>query len=175
MSEEIIIETERLYLRKFVPLEDAAFFVELVNSPKWLKFIGDRKIHTEEAAIKSLTERTLKMYEEHGHGGYVIIEKSSGTRVGNAGLYKRPIFEHADVGYALLPQFEGKGYAFEASQGAIQHARDLKMKYVYGITVAYHQRSIHLLEKLGLKFEKFFRMENDPEELSLYGMSLGNG
>ena len=173
--EEIVLETERLYLRKFIPEEDAAFFVELVNSPKWLRFIGDRNIHTEEAAIKSLTERALKSYEEHGYGGYVIIEKTSGQKVGNAGLYRRPIFEHADVGYALLPQFEGKGYAFEAAQGVVQFARGLKMKHIYGITVAYHTRSVHLLEKLGLKFERVFRMEGDPEELSLYGMPLENG
>lgn len=172
MKEEIILETERLYLRKCIPEKDALFFMELVNSPGWLKYIGDRNIHTEEAAIKYLNDRVLKGYADHGYGGYTIIEKSSGKPVGNSGLYKRPVLDHADVGYALLPEFHGKGYAFEAASAVMNYAKQLGMTRVHAITVAYNERSIHLLTKLGLKFEKLFRMEGDPEELSLYTIDL---
>lgn len=172
MKEEIILETERLYLRKCIPEKDALFFMELVNSPGWLKYIGDRNIHTEEAAIKYLNDRVLKGYADHGYGGYTIIEKSSGKPVGNSGLYKRPVLDHADVGYALLPEFHGKGYAYEAASAVMNYAKQLGMTRVHAITVAYNERSIHLLTKLGLKFEKLFRMEGDPEELSLYTIDL---
>lgn len=172
MKEEIILETERLYLRKCIPEKDALFFMELVNSPGWLKYIGDRNIHTEEAAIKYLNDRVLKGYADHGYGGYTIIEKSSGKPVGNSGLYKRPVLDHADAGYALLPEFHGKGYAYEAASAVMNYAKQLGMTRVHAITVAYNERSIHLLTKLGLKFEKLFRMEGDPEELSLYTIDL---
>lgn len=172
MKEEVILETERLYLRKCIPEKDALFFIELVNSPGWLKYIGDRNIHTEEAALKYLNDRVLKGYADHGHGGYTIIEKSSGKPVGNSGLYKRPVLDHADVGYALLPEFYGKGYAYEAASAVMNYAKQLGMTRVHAITVAYNERSIHLLTKLGLKFEKLFRMEGDPEELSLYTIDL---
>ncbi len=172
MTEEIIFETQRLQLRKVNPQEDAAFFIELVNSPKWLKYIGDRNLHTLETTIKYLEDRVMKSYTDNGYGGYIVIEKSSGNRVGTAGLYKRPVLDCPDVGYALLPAYEGMGYAFESANRMIELARELKLPKVYGITVAYHQRSIHLLEKLGLKFERLFRMENDPEELSLYRIDL---
>lgn len=175
MQEEIILETERLYLRKFIPEADAAYFLALVNSPGWLKYIGDRNVHTEEEAVKYINDRVMKGYAEHGYGGYTIIEKSSGKPIGNAGLYKRPVLDHFDVGYALLPEFHGMGYAYEASSAVIKFAKASGLKHVYAITVAYNLRSIHLLEKLGLKFEKLFRMEGDPEELSLYGISLENG
>lgn len=172
MTEEIILETERLYLRKFIPEKDASYFLALVNSPGWLKYIGDRNVHTEEDALKYINDRVMKGYADHGYGGYTIIEKSSGLPIGNAGLYKRPVLDHFDVGYALLPEFHGKGYAYEASAAVMKFAKDSGMKRIYAITVAYNERSIHLLEKLGLKFEKFFRMEGDPEELSLYVIDL---
>lgn len=172
MQEEIILETERLYLRKFIPEKDAAYFMALVNSPGWLKYIGDRTIHDEEAAIKYINDRVMKAYTDHGYGGYTIIEKSSSKPIGNAGLYKRPVLDHFDVGYALLPEFHGKGYAHEASAAVLQFAKKSGLKKVHAITVAYNLRSIHLLEKLGLKFEKQFRMEGDPEELSLYTIDL---
>lgn len=172
MEEEIILETERLYLRKCIPEKDAAYFLELVNSPGWLKYIGDRNIHSEEEAEKYLNERVMKAYAEHGIGGYTVIERSSGRPIGNAGLYKRPVLEHFDVGYALLPEFHGKGYAYEASSAVMQFAKQKGLKRVHAITVAYNERSIHLLTKLGLKFEKLFRLEGDPEELSLYTIDL---
>lgn len=168
MSEEIILETERLYLRKCIPEKDAPFFMQLVNSPDWIKYIGDRKIHSEEDALKYLNDRVMKGYADHGYGGYTVIEKSSGKPIGTAGLYKRPVLDHFDVGYALLPEFYGRGYAYEASAAVMKLAKDSGMKRVHAITVAYNERSIHLATKLGLKFEKFFRMEGDPEELSLY-------
>lgn len=172
MQEEVILETERLYLRKFIPEKDGAYFLALVNSPGWLKYIGDRNIHSEEDAIKYINDRVMKGYADHGYGGYTVIEKTSGQPVGNAGLYKRPALDHFDVGYALLPEFYGKGYAYEASAAVLKFAKKSGLKKVYAITVAYNQRSIHLLEKLGLKFEKLFRMEGDPEELSLYTIDL---
>lgn len=172
MQEEIILHTERLYLRKFIPEKDASYFLSLVNSPGWLKYIGDRNVHTEEDALKYINDRVMKGYADHGYGGYTIIEKASGLPIGNAGLYKRPVLDHFDIGYALLPEFHGKGYAYEASAGVVEFARQEGLKKLYAITVAYNERSIHLLEKLGLKFEKLFRMEGDPEELSLFAIDL---
>lgn len=175
MKEEFILETERLYLRKMIPEKDAAFIVELMNSPKWLKYIGDRNVRTEEQAMTYINERVMKAYEQYEYGGYVAILKSTGERVGNCGLFKRPVLDHPDIGYALLPEHEGRGYAFEASQGVLNFARELKLPRVLAITVTYNDRSIHLLEKLGLTFERNFRMEGDPEELSLYGIDLTTG
>jgi RimJ/RimL family protein N-acetyltransferase len=172
MNEEIILETERLYLRKCIPEKDASYFLRLVNSPGWLRYIGDRNVHTEEEALKYLNDRVMKAYADHVYGGYTIIEKASGLPIGNSGLYKRPVLDHFDIGYALLPEFHGKGYAYEAASAVLKFAEAEGMKRVYAITVAYNDRSIHLLTKLGLRFEKLFRMEGDPEELSLYVTEL---
>lgn len=54
------------------------------------------------------------------------------------------------------------------------NAKAHNLQRVNGITVDYNHRSIKLLEKLGLKFEKRFFMEGDPEELMLYSKDLNS-
>lgn len=173
--EETVIETERLILRKFIPSIDAPYFMELLNSPGWLKYIGDRKVYTIEASEEYLRNRPVKHYIDFGYGSYVVIEKASGRSIGNAGLFKRPHLDAPDIGYAFLPEYHGKGYAWEAVSAVKEYSIALGMRKLYGVTVAYNERSIHLLEKLGLRFERTFRVEGDPEELCLYTMNLSDG
>ncbi len=58
---QIILKTERLTLRKFT-LQDAGFMLELLNSPLWIKFIGDRNVKTLEGAEIYLQNGILKNY-----------------------------------------------------------------------------------------------------------------
>ena len=181
-DDEVILETERLIMRKFNPKRDGNYFFRLVNSPGWLKHIGDRKVYSDADGEAYIRNRIMKSYAESGFAGYVMVEKSTGLSIGNSGLFKRPVLDSPDIGYALLPEAEGKGYALEASLAVVAQARKLGLKKLYGITVDYNTRSIRLLEKLGLRLEKKFRMpgptdgqsggEGDPEELSLYSMDL---
>ena len=64
---QIILKTERLTLRKFT-LQDAGFMLELLNSPLWIKFIGDRNVKTLEEAEIYLQNGILKNYETLGYG-----------------------------------------------------------------------------------------------------------
>ena len=69
-----ILETERLALREFT-FDDTAFIVELVNSPGWIRFIGDRNIKTEEQAKTYLENGPLKSYAQHGFGLSMVERK----------------------------------------------------------------------------------------------------
>ena len=53
------LETERLILRELT-FDDVQFIISLMNSPGWLKYIGDRNIHTDEDAIKYIENGKLK-------------------------------------------------------------------------------------------------------------------
>jgi RimJ/RimL family protein N-acetyltransferase len=61
------IETERLILRKFTS-EDSAFLLELMNSPTWLQFIGQRNITTTDDARNYILEKFIKSYQTNGFG-----------------------------------------------------------------------------------------------------------
>ena len=95
--------------------------------------------------------------------------KSDGTKIGFCGVYVRPNLETPDIGFAFFEAFEGKGYAYESSNFIKNMVKtDFGIKKLGGITVEYNHSSRKLLEKLGLKFQKKFFMEGDPEELMYY-------
>ena len=45
----IVAETSRLIISQFT-IDDAPFYLELLNTPKWIKYIGDRNLKTIEDA-----------------------------------------------------------------------------------------------------------------------------
>lgn len=162
-----IIETERLRLREYA-ITDADFVLELFNSPKWKQFIGDRGLNTLEEAESYINERYLPAYSDIGYGAYVCMNEDD-KRIGSCGLYKRPNLEHPDIGFALLPQYEGQGYAFEAASAVMQYASTtLNIDTIYGITLPVNLSSKNLLKKIGLHEVGPFQMEGDEEELLLF-------
>jgi RimJ/RimL family protein N-acetyltransferase len=163
-----ILETERLRLRELT-LDDAAFIIELVNTPGWLKFIGDKNVKTEEQAKAYLGNGPIKSYREHGFGLYLVELKDSQTKIGMCGILKRDTLEHPDIGYALLPEFMEKGYALEIAHATLKYASDrLKLPFIYAIVVPENVRSIKLLNKMGLIFIKRFHFKDSIQELLLY-------
>lgn len=163
-----ILETERLYLKPTQP-EDADLILELFNSPKWLEHIGDRQVKTREDAENYIKVKMLPQLERLGFSNNVIILKSTGEKVGVCGLYDREGIEGLDVGYALLPQFEKRGYAFESVQKLIQTAfTDYNLHTISAITTHENIESQRILEKLGFLHQKNIFLPNDTEELRLY-------
>lgn len=165
---EVRLETDRLVIRQ-IRLSDAPFYVQLFNSEGWLKYIGDRNVHTVAEAEAYIQKHYLSSYEQHGYGSFAVILKGQDKMIGACGLYKREQLEHADIGFAYLPEYMGKGYGFEAAQAVMDYAQhELEMETILGFTVDYNLASIALLKKLGLKEAGTFRFEDDDEELLLF-------
>ncbi|CAM3505523.1 GNAT family N-acetyltransferase [Aequorivita lipolytica] len=160
------IETERLKIREY-RLNDAPFIFELMNSEGWLKNIGDRNIKTIEDAEAYLQKNYFSSYEKNGFGPYFVSLKD-GTFIGSAGLYKRENLDHPDIGFAFLPEFFNKGYAFEASNAVMKFAsQELAINKIVGFTLPNNEASIKLLKKLGLSEVGTHKYE-DGEELLLF-------
>jgi len=168
LANQVILQTNRCNLRHFT-LNDTAFIVRLLNSPGWLKFIGDRNVRTEEDATYYLLNGPLKSYRENGFGLYMVELKNYQTPIGMCGLLKREYLEHPDIGFAFLPEYTGAGYAFEAAQGILKHATEnLDLQHLMAITLPHNHASIRLLEKLGMKFLRNITAPSN-EELMLMG------
>ena len=161
------LETDRLTIRQLT-LADAPFIVELVNTPGWLRFIGERNIKTSEQAENYLENGPIASYAQNGFGLYGVELKSEKTLIGMCGLIKRETLPDPDIGFAFLPEFTGSGFAFEAANAVMSLATNtLKLPVVLAITLPENEPSRKLLEKIGLKF---VRMTSSPdkEELMLY-------
>jgi RimJ/RimL family protein N-acetyltransferase len=165
-------ETERLILKP-TDLEDLDFLLKILNTPKYYKYIGDRKVRTIEDAENYFNQRIFPQYEKLGFGNYTVMLKSDETKIGFCGVYVRPNLETPDIGFAFFEEYEGKGYAYESASKLKELAKEeFGLKKLGGITVEYNHSSRKLLEKLGLKFQKKFFMEGDPEELMYFETEL---
>ncbi len=166
----IILQTKRLLLRRMT-LNDDDFVLELLNSPKWIKYIGSRDVDTLEQARDYLETRVIPNYEALGFGFYVIERLSDQARIGNCGLTHRDGMEHADIGYSLLEQYEGQGYAFEAASAVLEYGFEThKLNHIEAIVTGNNRRSIHLLRKLGMHYKKQIELPDEDEELMLFGI-----
>ena len=163
-----ILETARLVLREFT-LDDTNFIIELVNTPGWIKFIGDRNIRTEEQAKLYLQNGPLKSYDQNGFGLSMVELKNEKIPIGMCGIIRRDNLANPDIGFAFLPEYTGKGFAFEIANATMKYAKDiLKLPVIFAITVSHNSSSIKLLKKIGLKFIQPIHFPDNPEELMLY-------
>jgi len=166
----IIFRTKRLVLTP-TTIDDAPLFLELLNTPKWLEFIGDRNVKTLQDAQEYITARVLPQYERLGYGNYTVSLLSNGTKIGCCGLYDREGLEGVDIGFSLLPAYEQKGYGFEAATCVKDLAfNNFELRKIGAITIEKNVGSRALLEKLGLVYIKKIVLENDLEELLYYEM-----
>jgi len=162
------LETDRLFLRQF-DLSDAGFILQLLNTQGWLEFIGDRNVIKEEDAEAYLLNGPIKSYQTNGFGLSLVSLKDGEVPIGACGLLKRDYLDDADIGFAFLPEFIGKGYGYESASAIMSYAKnELNISRVLAITVPYNVASIKLLEKIGFRYEKIFKMPDDDEELFLY-------
>jgi len=166
------LETERLSLRRFT-LEDAPFALKLVNQPSFIANIGDKGVRSLDDARRYLSEGPIAMYERHGYGLWHASLRETGAAVGMCGLLKRDILPDVDVGYAYLPEFWGRGLAYEAASAVLRHAvRKFGLRRVIGVVSDGNQGSIRVLEKLGLRYERMFPMYPGEPEVRLYSIEL---
>lgn len=174
MGEFREFETERLHLRP-TSIADADFIFELVNSPKWLQFIGDRKVRNSEEAKDYIRHRMLPQLEKLGFSNYTVIRKEDSKKIGSCGLYDRKGLAEIDLGFAFLSEFEGMGYAYEAASVLRDAARKyFNLKKLQAITLNENHGSRKLLDKLGFVFTERIKIPNDPEELLLYELVFEN-
>jgi RimJ/RimL family protein N-acetyltransferase len=114
-------------------------------------------------------------YAQNGFGLYLVELKGSGESMGMCGLIRRNTLKDVDIGYAFLPKFWSRGYAFEAAGEMKRYAQEeLQLKRLVAVVDPENPASIRLLEKLGMKFERMVRLSPDDIELKLFAVELEN-
>jgi RimJ/RimL family protein N-acetyltransferase len=164
----IVLETERLVLRR-LSIDDAGFILELLNEPSFLRYIGDKGVRTTEDARRYILNGPVESYERNGFGLYLVELKDGGLPIGISGLVKRDALAHPDVGFAFLPAYWSKGYAFEATSAVLAYASEaLGLTRILAITTIDNEASAGLLVKLGLKLERMIRLSEDEPQIKLF-------
>jgi RimJ/RimL family protein N-acetyltransferase len=165
------LDTPRLHIAPLT-LDDAAFILELVNDPDWLRFIGDKHVHSIADAETYLRNGALAMYERHGVGLCRVDRRSDNAPVGMCGLIRREGLDDVDIGFAFLARYRGQGLACEAARATLNYGYcALGLTRIVAITSPANERSARLLEKIGLRFERMIRLSPQSAEVCLYAHS----
>ncbi|MEO1023537.1 MAG: GNAT family N-acetyltransferase [Bacteroidota bacterium] len=161
----INIETNRLRIRK-IRVSDGDFIHRLVNSEGWLRHIGDRKVSNAEEG-KAFIEDILN---KESHFYHIFEWKETAEPIGIVTLIIRDAYDHPDIGFAILPEYEGKGYAFEATRAYLDDILSKEhYKDIIAITLPYNQNAIRLLEKLGLMVKQ--TIQHGDETLTMFSLT----
>ena len=155
------LETDRLLLRPFFE-EDAEAFFRLNSDPDVLRYTGDPGVKTIEEARIGLLTRPIADYATYGFGRLACILKQNGQLIGFAGLKRLEDLNEVDVGYRLLPPYWGVGLATEAARAVVdQGFRHLGLDKIIGLVDPEHVRSIRVLAKLGMTFDRLLEYRSD--------------
>ena len=142
-------ETDRLILTPLNTSDDE-FILELVNTPQWIQFIGDRKIASAQDAVTYIR----KILDAPAIRYWVVKLKDGATPVGIITFIKKDYLPHHDLGFAFLPRYNKQGYAFESAKKILTDIlNEPAHKKVLATCKEGNINSIRLLEKLGFEFE----------------------
>ena len=111
----------------------------------------------------------IASYQKHGFGLYLVTLKSDDTPIGTCGLLKRAALKDVDIGFAFFPEFWNKGYALEAAAAVMIYGKDvLKLPRIVAITNKDNHASAKLLNRIGLRFDRFIALDGDRDETRLF-------
>jgi len=151
------IETKNLVLESFM-IQDAEEIFKIRSDDRVTKYL-DRDNHKTVDESGSMIQSIIKSFEDKTGINWIIREKISFEVVGYIGYWKL-IRENvrAEIGYALKPEYWGKGYMSEALLKVIEFGfNEFKLHSIMGNVNPQNKRSIKLLEKYGFKKEAHFR------------------
>ncbi len=150
---DIILQTPRLLLRRFTKA-DAPLVQQLNSNPNVLKYLDEPLLQTEEQALYILNTIILPQYSNN-LGRWAIHVKTTNEFIGWCGLKYRAEPDEIDLGYRLMEQHWGNGYAFEAAKHSVDYAfQQLHLKTIVGRAHIGNLASLKILEKVGMQFIK---------------------
>lgn len=144
------IETERLVLRHWKD-KDFDQFAKFYSDENNAKYVGGQKTLDEAWRQFALL---IGHWELKGFGQWAVDEKESGNFVGCVGLWQSPGWPELELGYWLLNEYQGKGYAREASVASRAFAQNsVGAESLVSYIDPSNTPSIKLAESLGAKYE----------------------
>jgi [ribosomal protein S5]-alanine N-acetyltransferase len=143
------LHTTRLTLRPWT-LDDIDELHALWTRPEVRRYLWDDQTITRERA--EATVREFMSAEDEGIGGWLVLDRSSGTLMGFAALIRREPGD-PELMYGLAPDWWGRGVATEAARAVLTHAFSaLDCARVTAATDVPNAASARVMERLGMRF-----------------------
>jgi len=159
------IETKRLRFRK-LKISDAMTWVKFFENNPNLEYLGLDMTLDKNAQSFDWIKRQLARYKENRFGHHALLDKRSGNFIGQCGLLKQEIEGKAEIelGYHILPEFWGQGFATEAAIKVRDYAiENMICDSLISVIDVRNTGSKKVAEKLGMKIDK---------EMQLFGLDV---
>ena len=153
-----IFQTERLKIRQFVK-GDYQDYSRLDSNPEVMRYIGKIRNHQE---MTDRFHKILEYYKEFSEFGiWALVGSNDDNFHGWVCLKHLDSSEEIEVGYRLMHNSWGNGFATEASFGLLDYGfRELGLGRIVAVTIQENQSSQNVLRKIGMKFEKMANFYN---------------
>ncbi len=166
----MIFETERLSIRK-LKNQDFDAFHQMQSNINVMRYTDSPPKNKTENKLD--LDRVISFYQKPKNSFWVFaVERKKDTNfIGTIAI----IIDNdakAEIGYRYLEKYWHNGYAFEALNGLINYAKELKLKELYGEVVVENKASEYLLKKVGFQFVKEYICEDLKLLERLYTLKL---
>ncbi len=151
------IPTERLIIRRLRD-DDLDALVAYRNLPEvaWMQMWDSYDHDKGRTMIEEC--KTLEPFTPNNYFQFAVEHKATGALIGDLYFKMDEAGKQAEIGYTFDPKFQGQGLATEAARGLLDHAfRVVGLHRVYAVTDPRHDRSIALMQRLGMRQEAHFR------------------
>lgn len=163
-----MLETERLFFRKFTP-DDLPKLIELRSDPEVNKYMGGVKLQNPQALEKRLKDY-IDSHDKYGFGATAMIWKETGEFFGWSGLMTMEDLNETEIGYGMTKEFWGKGIGFECAKVWLEYGfEELNLERIVALADPDNIGSWRIMEKLGMTFEKM--IEHHGFECKFYAIS----
>ena len=161
------LETERLLLRR-VDNNDYKEVLALRSNPETMKYIPRPLLKNEEEAFAYIAMIENKIINKEGINWAITI-KDDPRLIGIIGHYRIQLENYrAEIGYMILPEFNGLGIVTEAVKEVVKYGFDImKLHSIEAVIDPDNIASAKVLEKNGFVKEAHFK-ENEFHEGHFY-------
>ncbi|HWA17474.1 MAG TPA: GNAT family N-acetyltransferase [Devosia sp.] len=150
MSGLDLFETERLVLSGW-RREQIEDLVRLHGDPAVSRYLTAQGLPWTREAMEAALDNWIELFETRRLGKLRVTRKEDGVLVGRCGYAIYEPTGEPEIGYALYPEFWGKGYALEAASGMRDWIfRETEATHFIGIADVRNEASLKVLDKIGM-------------------------
>jgi RimJ/RimL family protein N-acetyltransferase len=148
-----LLETGRLLMRNWTD-RDAEAFHRLNSDDRVMEFFPLRR---DFAQAQVLRRKLADVIDRQGYGFSAVERKSDSACLGFCGLVQCQLEPHfaadeIEVGWRLLPEFWGQGYATEAARAWLRFGFEkLNLPRIVSFAVDGNRRSTAVMERIGMQ------------------------
>jgi RimJ/RimL family protein N-acetyltransferase len=144
----MILETDRLILRKIDPERDFDGWAESMADEGTVRFLGTKPMSRAES-WRNMAQ-AIGHWEIRGYGFFSLESKETGEWVGRVGPWYPKGWPAPEVGWTISPGHLRKGYATEAGRASIDYVfNTLGWTSVIHVILEGNEASMAVARKLG--------------------------